>query len=98
MGLRRHLFRRLSQIGAYADDVMLVARNINTLKGTLEELEREVQKVELYAKEEKTKYMKVSNAEGRRKIENLNVGWLTFQGVREFKYLGASINLSLIHI
>ena len=36
--------------------------------------------------------MKVSSAEGRRRIENLNVGWHTFQGVWEFKYLFVSIN------
>ena len=28
---------------------------------------------------------------GRRTIENLNVGWYTFQRVRGFKYLGATI-------
>ena len=39
----------MRQIGGYADDVVLVVANINTLKGTAEELERVVHKVELYA-------------------------------------------------
>ena len=42
------------------------------LKGTFEELVREVQKVGLYANEEKTNYMKESSSEGMR-IENLKV-------------------------
>ena len=71
---------------------IMVARNVNTLKGTFKELEREAQKVGLYADEENTKYMKVSSPEGRRRTEHLSVGWCTFQGLREFKYLGASIN------
>ena len=62
---RGHIFKRTRQLGAYADDIVLVARNKNVLKDTFIEMEREVSKIGLEVNEAKTKYMKVSAKENR---------------------------------
>lgn len=88
---RGHIFKRTRQLGAYADDIVLVARNKNVLKDTFIEMEREVSKIGLEVNEAKTKYMKVSAKENRELLD-LHAGHYCFQGVTEFKYLGVILN------
>ena len=88
---RGHIFKRTRQLGAYADDIVLVARNKNVLKDTFIEIEREVSRIGLEVNEGKTKYMKVSAKENRELLD-LHTGHYCFQGVTEFKYLGVILN------
>jgi hypothetical protein len=54
------------QICAYADDVVLVARNTPTLKELLSAMETKGRKMGLRIFKEKTKYMKMSSTQARR--------------------------------
>lgn len=43
--------------------------------------------------EEKTKYMKLSAVEARRRVQNITIGQYNFEGVKDFVYLGSSLNI-----
>jgi sorting nexin-29 len=85
-------FLKSSQICAYADDLVIVSRDVNTLKQIHLELEREIQSTVLSVKEKKTKYMIVSTSEVRRRPQSLLVGEKNVDGVTSFTYLGALTN------
>jgi len=42
--------------------------------------------------EEKTKYMKLSVMEARRRVQNITIGEHSFEIVKDFVYLGSSLN------
>jgi hypothetical protein len=51
------IFNRLSQCIAYADDVVIIGRNIDTLKQTFVEVTKEATKLGFVVNMEKTTYM-----------------------------------------
>ncbi|XP_055388217.1 uncharacterized protein LOC129616611 [Condylostylus longicornis] len=94
----RHLYRngniiyRSTQIGAYADDIIIMVKRLQDLKEIFTELEESCLNIGLTINENKTKYLKVSRSNSRRTVENIVIGRYNFEGVSEFSYLGAQIN------
>jgi hypothetical protein len=86
------IFFKSSQICAYADDIAIVARNASTLKEVFLEIEKEADKMGHITNEAKTKYMVMSTSKTRRAPQNLKLGNSIFEGISQFKYLGALIN------
>jgi hypothetical protein len=68
-----------------------VARNVLTLKEVFLEIEKEAEKMGLIVNEAKTKYMVMSTSKTRRAAQNIKLGNRIFEGMSQFKYLGALI-------
>jgi sorting nexin-29 len=85
---RGTVFNKLSQVCAYADDVVLITRTKQTLTQMYEHLEIEARKIGLLVNERKTKCMFTSAAGNMSGPQNLRIGNTEFEGVSEFKYLG----------
>jgi hypothetical protein len=79
---------------AYADDIVLVARNVVALKEMFITLEKEGLEIGLGINNSKTKYMKVSPSLARRTVEDLEVGEYKFESVEKFIYLGTELNVN----
>lgn len=89
---RGTIINRSVQILAYADDIDIIARSKRDLIQTFKALEAAARKVGLQVNIAKTKYMKVSNSNNLPPPEDLVIETYTFEGVREFTYLGSQIN------
>ena len=90
-----HIIYKLRQVCAYADDVVLIARNEKQLQELYLEMRVETKKIGLEVNEEKTKYMVVSTREERRRNKNnLRIADRVFEKVEQFVYLGVEINSS----
>jgi sorting nexin-29 len=87
---RGTIFTKLSQICAYADDIVIVARTQTKLTEVYLELEDETSKLEIEINAKKTKYMVTSTYEYRRDVGDLRIGNKTFEAVQSFQYLGNS--------
>ncbi|KAE9521507.1 hypothetical protein AGLY_018106 [Aphis glycines] len=80
---------------AYADDIVLLGNNINTVKSMCERLITAAKRVGLQINEEKTEYMEISRQRyGKQPEEFLKVGPYRFKNVPQFKYLGSMITQS----
>jgi len=81
---------------AYADDIVLLGNNINTVKSLCEKLITAARRVGLQINEEKkTEYMEISRQRYGRQVEDfLKVGPYSFKNVSQFKYLGTMITQS----
>lgn len=80
---------------AYADDIVLLGNNINTVKSLCERLIIAARRVGLQINEEKTEYMEISRQRYRGQVEDfLKVGPYSFKNVSQFKYLGTMITKS----
>jgi len=80
---------------AYADDIVLLENNINTVKSLCERLITAARRVGLQINEEKTEYMEISRQRYGRQVEDfLKVGLYSFKNVSQFKYLGTMITQS----
>ena len=77
---------------AYADDIVIMARNINELKEVFLKLISAAQQLGLEINCQKTKYMIISAEERRRHRNNITVENMTFENVDSFVYLGSEIN------
>jgi hypothetical protein len=74
---------------AYADDILLLWNNINTIKSLSEKLIAAPKKVNLQINEEKTDYIDIRRRrDGRQTEEFLKVGSYSSKKLSEFKYLG----------
>ena len=71
---RGTIFNKLSQICAYADDVVLIARTKQKLMQMYEHLETEARRIGLSISETKTKYMFMSAVGSRTELQNLRIG------------------------
>jgi endonuclease/exonuclease/phosphatase family metal-dependent hydrolase len=91
LSIRGSIVNRTKQVFAYADDIVLVSRNKQSLIEMFEMLRGEVCKYGLEINYQKTKYMKMSPSERRRTVENLITEEYQIEGVREFKYLGVTL-------
>jgi ubiquinone/menaquinone biosynthesis C-methylase UbiE len=68
-----------------------VARNIQALKEMFRIIEQKGRVMGFSINEEKTKYMRMSSSEARRKPVDLTIDEYKFKGVSNFSYLGASL-------
>jgi sorting nexin-29 len=89
---RGTIYFKSSQICAYAVDIVIVARNISTLKQIYLEMEKEAERFGLVVKEWKTKYMVMSTSSTKRTPQSISIGNRAFEGVSQFRYLGALVN------
>jgi sorting nexin-29 len=87
---RGTIFMKLSQICAYADDIVIVARTQKKLTEVYLDLAEEASKLgmEINENKNKTKYMVTSTYEHRRNAGDLRIGNKTFEAVQSFQYLG----------
>jgi sorting nexin-29 len=90
---RGTIYFKSSQICAYADDIVIIGRNISTLKQIYLELEKEAERFGLVVNERKTKYMVMSTSSTKRIPQSNSIGNRTFEGVSQFGYLGALVNI-----
>jgi hypothetical protein len=72
-------FLKSSQIRAYADDLVIVTRDVNSLKPMYLEFEREIRIIGLSMNEKKANYMIVLSPEVRSRPQNLFVGEKSFK-------------------
>jgi len=83
---------RLTQICRYADDILIIARNLSALETLCVEISREAGRVGLIINPEKTKYMRFSASPSRRSVKGTTINGVTYEGVAEFIYLGSLIS------
>jgi sorting nexin-29 len=81
IGQRRTVFNKLSQVCAYADDVVLITRTKQKLTQMYEHLETKARKIGLLVNERKTKYVFMSAAGNTRGLQSLRIGNKEFEGV-----------------
>lgn len=89
-GISGNIAHSSKQLLAYADDIVLIARNRRSLERGLLLLEKEARERGLEINQDKTKYMTST----RRSTNNTNIkiGQYSFKQVESFKYLGVTIN------
>jgi len=78
----------ITQICAYADDIVIVGRTQKKLTEVYLDLEEETSKLGMEINEKRTKYMVTSTCEHRRNAGDLRIGNKTFEAVQCFQYLG----------
>lgn len=93
LGNKRHLLFRTKQLGAYADDVVLVVRNVKAFKKMFQKLDVEARKINLWVNESNKKYIKFPTYKEKRRVQDIEVGGFKFQGVTKFSYLGTNLNI-----
>ena len=81
-----------SQVCAYADDVVLIARSEAILKEMISELIYEGKKMGLEVNANKTKYMRTTKNPARNGTNDIQVEDMIFSGVQNFTYLGVDVN------
>jgi hypothetical protein len=87
----------IHQLLAYADDVNLLADNIDTIKEDTQTLTDFSKKVCLEINVEKTKYMLLSRHQKVGKIRDIKIANRLFENVSQFRYLGTTVtNRNLI--
>ena len=78
------------QLLAYADDVNILGRSINTLKEKAESLIVACKEIELEVNADKTNYMVKSRDQNAGRIHSVRIDNSTFEWVEGFKYLGTT--------
>jgi hypothetical protein len=78
------------QLLAYADDVNILGDNIDTINKNTQTLIDASKEVGLEVKVEKTKYMLVSRDQNAGQNREIKIGYISFENVSQFKYLGTS--------
>jgi sorting nexin-29 len=89
---RGTIFTKSSQICAYADDIVIIARSGQKIIEICNEMEENSGKIGLKVNERKTKYMIKSTSESIRKPQDSKVEGKSFMGVSSFRCLGNMIN------
>jgi sorting nexin-29 len=84
---RGTIFIKLSQICAYADDVTILVKTEKKLKRIYQKLGEAVNELGLYTNETKTKYMSITNKQGRLYNNSIEIGSKRFEKVEKFKFL-----------
>lgn len=80
------IYNKSTQICAYADDILIIARNKDILKNTFKKLKETAQTTGLEINRVKTKYMLRSYK--HQHVPNLIIDDTVYESVKEFKYLG----------
>jgi sorting nexin-29 len=82
---RGTVFTKSSQICAYADNIVIIARSSEKIIGIYKKMQEKAGKIRLEVNERKTIYMVMSTSDSRRKPEDLKVEGKSFMGVCSFK-------------
>jgi len=86
------ILNKLTQICGYADDILVIARNLPALEALCAELSREAGRVGLEVSPDKTKFMRFSASPFRRSVKGITINGVTYEEVAEFIYLGTLIS------
>ena len=86
------IFNKACQICAYADDIVILARNMCTLKETFSRLEKLTEELGLKINVSKTKYLKKAFTTSEHRVHDLMIGGYNFEHVDNFVYLGVRFN------
>ncbi|CAG9829791.1 unnamed protein product [Diabrotica balteata] len=86
-----NLRTRGGQIIAYADDIVIIAKNRKIMKEMLEEIREKGEVMGLRLNQEKTKILRLGKKPMKEKIK---IGSSEFEEVEYFKYLGVTISKS----
>jgi len=89
---RGNISTKLTQLYAYADDLVIIARKPNALDEMFLTLEKEARDAGLIVNQSKTKYMKTAREKGKITKQYI-IGQNQFESVNEFTYLGDQINV-----
>ena len=89
------ILNRLTKICGYADDILVIARNLPALEAMCAEIRREAGRVGLVIKPDKTKYMRYSASSSRRSVKGAAINGVTYEGVAEFIYFGTLIIIDI---
>ena len=76
---------------AYADDVNIMGGSIHTVKENAEALVAATREIGLEVSADKTKYMGMSRDQNSVRIQSVRIDNSTFEGVKDFKYLGTTL-------
>jgi hypothetical protein len=79
------------QLLAYADDVVIVGENRDTIQKNTKALLDASKEVGLEVNPDKTKYMLVSRCEKAEQRQSIKIGNRPFEDVAKFKYLGTTL-------
>jgi hypothetical protein len=74
------------------DDVTILAKTEKELKRIYLKLEEAVNELGLYTNETRTKYMSITNKQGRSHNSIIEIGSKGFEKAEKFKFLGKIIN------
>ena len=90
------IYNKSTQLLGYADDIDIIGRQAEDVRRSFVEIETASERMGLKINPEKTKYMLVSSSEERRLNfgQNISIGVHNFEVVKDFVYLGSSINSS----
>ena len=86
------IFRKLSQLLGYADDLNLIGRSVDIVKENFTNIEKKGAEFGLKVSEKKTKYMTTSLSGNRPTSHTLEVNGKHFETVDSFIYLGSQVN------
>ncbi|KAJ4444280.1 hypothetical protein ANN_06072 [Periplaneta americana] len=81
----------LHQLLVYEDDVNMLGENTQTIRENTEILLEASKAIGLEVNSEKTKYMIMSRDQNIVRNGNIKIGDLSFEEVKKFKYLGATV-------
>jgi hypothetical protein len=85
------------QLLVYADDVILLGYDIDTIKRNTETLTDSSKEVGLEVNTEKTKYMLLSHHQNSGQIHDIKRANTAFENMAQFRYLGTTVtNQNLI--
>lgn len=90
------IYTKSTQILGYADDIDIIGRKKEDVEKSFVELERTAGRIGLKINSGKTKYMLASKNSSTQQTmgQNVNIGQHSFEVVKDFVYLGSSVNNS----
>lgn len=90
------IYDKSTQILGYADDIDIIGRRKENVETSFVEIEKAADRVGLKINAHKTKYMLATRSDSTRQNfgQNVSIGDHNFEVVKEFVYLGSSVNQS----
>ncbi|XP_066901845.1 uncharacterized protein [Halyomorpha halys] len=86
------VFTKMTQVLAYAQDVVINSRSLQSIRTAFEAIDVEAKRMGLHINEEKTKIMLLGKKPLDQRMSRLEMGSFNFEVVRSFSYLGSIIN------
>ncbi|XP_066908291.1 uncharacterized protein [Halyomorpha halys] len=82
----------MTQVLAYADDVVIIGRSLQSIRTAFKAMDVEAKRMGLHINKEKTKIMLLGKKPQYQRQSRLVMGPYNFELVRSFSYLGSIIN------